>query len=125
MKTLLRLGAFLVVLTAGCGDPVTPLAIIVLTNTWQELGNAEHTFGILDDTDGTAASAGTFTGTETLPDGVTTYAIEGYWRSSTVTMTVNRSPAVTYRARIPEDDADRLDFTSSAGSLILVRNVDN
>jgi hypothetical protein len=125
VRTAWRLGAFLLVTSVGCADPITPVAIIVLTNTWQELGNPQHTFQFLDDTDGVAASTGTFTGTERLNDGATEYAIEGYWRNSRVTMTIARNPAVTYTARIVEDNPDRLDFSGSSGQITVVRNVGN
>jgi hypothetical protein len=116
-------GAFGVLLAAGCSDSTgSPLPVVILTNTWQEEGNAEHTFSITDDTDGVAQSSGTFTGTETLPN-FTDYDLSGSWRNGRVTLTLERTPAVTWRADIEEDNTDRLVFTSSAGTLVIVRNV--
>ena len=107
-------------LMGGCTDPVTPLAVIILTNTWAEEGNPDHTVFFQDDTGGVARSAGTFTGTETMPDG-TEYDVAGSWDESRVTMTTERVHGVTWRAEIPEDNANRLEFSSSAGYLVLVR----
>ena len=59
--------------TSACGAEAIVAPIIILTNTWAEEGNPGHTFQFVDDTGGTSASEGTFTGTERLPDGVTEY----------------------------------------------------
>jgi hypothetical protein len=107
----------------GCDDSTgSPLPVVILTNTWQEEGNANHTFSIQDDTDGTPRSDGTFTGTETLPN-FTEYDLSGSWSNGRVSMVLERVPNVTLRADIEEDNTDRLEFGSSAGSLVLVRNV--
>ena len=107
-------------LLGGCTDPVTPLAVIILTNTWQEEGNPDHTIFFDDDTGGVAQSSGTFIGTETMPDG-TEFDVAGGWDNSRVTMTTDRVPGVTWRARIREDNANRLEFSSDHGYLTLVR----
>ena len=123
MRTALLAGAFGMLVAAGCDDSTgSPLPIIILTNTWQEEGNAEHTVFFLDDTDGTPQSSGTFTGTETLPD-FTEYDISGSWGKGRITMTTARLPTITWRADISEDNPDRLVFSSSYGTLVLVRNV--
>ncbi|HSJ16341.1 MAG TPA: hypothetical protein VK939_18180 [Longimicrobiales bacterium] len=114
------LGAAL--LAPGCSDVTEALPIITLTNTWREEGNEEHTFSILDDSDGVASNAGTFTGTETLPDGITEYEFDGNWSDGRVRMTVHRAQDITYTADINRHNTDRLVFSSSAGGLVLIRN---
>lgn len=106
--------------TAGCGAEAVIAPIIILTNTWAEEGNPEHTVFFSDDTEGEPRSHGTFTGNETLPDG-TEFDLEGSWSRGRVEFTVHRAQDVTYEAEIPEDNANRLEFSSSVGSLVLVR----
>lgn len=123
MRTGMLVGACGVLLVVACSDSTgSPLPVVILTNTWQEEGNAQHTFSITDDTDGTAQSSGEFTGTETLPN-FTDYDLSGFWRNGRVTLTLERTPNITWRADIEEDNTDRLVFTSTAGTLVLVRNV--
>ena len=121
MKTL-RAGLCAALLfAAGCGaDPLTTAAVILLTNTWHEEGNDTHTFGILDDTGGEARDHGTFTGNETL-NGVA-YPLSGSWSDSRVTMNLSRVQGVSWRATIRPANTNRLEFSSSQGSLVIVRN---
>lgn len=107
--------------TVGCGaETLGPAAVILLTNTWHEEGDDAHTFGILDDTGGEARDHGAFTGNETL-DGVE-YPLSGSWSDSRVELLLSRVPGVTWRATIRPSNTNRLEFTSSQGSLVIVRN---
>ena len=106
----------------ACGAEAVVGPIIILTNRWTEVGRPEHAFQFNDDTDGTAVSEGTFTGTEFLPDGRTEYEFDGFWRGGRVEFTVKRGAQnVTYRGTITEDNVDRIEYTSSAGRLVLER----
>lgn len=106
--------------SAACGAEAIIAPIIILTNTWAEEGNPEHTFSFSDDTNGESQAEGTFTGTETLPD-LTEFDFEGDWSHGRVEFTVHRAEDVTYTGTIPEDDANRIEYHSSAGNLVLVR----
>jgi len=123
MRAALLTGAVGLVLIAGCDDSTgSPVPIITITNTWQEDGHADHTFSITDDTDGTAQSSGTFTGTEALSD-QSEYDLAGGWGKGRVTLILERLPNVIWQADIAGENPDRLTFTSSSGTLVIVRNV--
>jgi hypothetical protein len=120
--TLHALLVGLTLLVPACGAETAALPLIILTNTWREEGNEDHTFQFNDDTDGVPRNAGTFTGVERLDDGVTEYAFDGSWNDGHITFTVDRPTDVTYSASFSTDNPDRLVFSSSAGNLVLIRN---
>ena len=120
LRRSLRAGLLaLLVFACDSEDPLGPLAI--LTNTWRNAANENHTFNMQDDTGFQPKRSGTFTGTETTPAGAE-FDLEGYWRENgTIQFTVHRATDVTYSGTLTSNP-DRIDFTSSAGPLTLIRN---
>ncbi|HEX6558278.1 MAG TPA: hypothetical protein VF021_02430 [Longimicrobiales bacterium] len=122
MTRVVRAGLVALLLLPACdsADPLGPL--VILTNAWRDVTDDTHTFLLNDDTGFEPKRSGTFTGTETLPD-ATQYQLEGFWTDrGKVEFTVHRASNVTYRGTLSAATPDRIDFTSSAGSLTLVRN---
>ena len=117
--------AALAFLNTGCdsaGEAATG-AIILITNQWTEEGDPDHEFSLnsLDDN----RSEGAFTGTETLPVNGSTefYDLAGFWKDGEIQFTVDRSGnRVRYRGEFDDESPTRLEFTSSAGDLVIVRN---
>jgi hypothetical protein len=125
----LHLAGAAVVLTAGvviasCAGAAAAGPLILLTNSWREVGNEAHIFDITDDRNGHAAERGTFTGTE--EDGLADFDLEGDWNGGQVRMTVYRNPVVTWHATVRRDLPDTLVFVRTVpggvDSLVLFRN---
>ena len=118
--------ALLLVLTAtlsSCGAEAVLGPLIVLSNTWRDASNAEHTFSFIDDTNQVPSRSGTFTGNETTPGpNSVQYQFAGQWRENgDVEFTVQRPGGpVTYRGTLTSN-LNRMDLTSSAGPLVLLR----
>lgn len=110
--------------SAGCdsaGDAVG--AIILITNQWREEGNPDHQFDLdsLDD----ERTEGAFTGQEILPLNGSTefYDLAGFWKDGEIQFTVNRNgDRVRYHGEFDQPNAKRLEFSSSAGDLVIVRD---
>lgn len=110
------------VATTGCGAEAVLGPLIVLSNTWRDSNNAEHTFSFIDNTTAPSRS-GTFTGNETTPGpNSVQFQLTGLWRENgSVEFTVQRpTGAVTYRGQLTSN-LNRIEFTSSAGNLVLLR----
>ncbi|MCI0436778.1 MAG: hypothetical protein L0271_24535 [Gemmatimonadetes bacterium] len=112
--------------TAGgvqaCGDPATLAAtFIFITNTWEDVNDPGHTFGLNSQDDG--ETAGQFTGTEfvSVNDNVG-FPMTGSWAEGRISFTVQRATgAVTYSGVMPTDGLNELTFTSPAGQLRIRR----
>ena len=86
-----------------------------------DLNDAQHTFFFSDDTNQVPSRSGTFTGVEDTPDG-SEYNLAGSWsEKGKIQFTVQRPSAVTYNGTLNPNDTDRIDLTSSAGALTIVR----
>jgi hypothetical protein len=119
--------AFLLVLTvtlSSCGAEAVVGPLIVLTNTWRNETNQNHTFSINDDTQGTPRRSGHFTGNENVPGAAQPNPFSGFWNTDGhVEFTVQRAGgAVRYTGRLT-DNLNRMELTSSAGNLVLIRPV--
>ena len=109
--------------TSACGAEAVLGPLIVLSNTWRDSTNAAHTFSFIDDTNQTPSRSGTFTGNETTPGpNSVQYPFTGFWREvGRIEFTVDRPTGdVTYTGRLT-NNLNRMDLTSSAGSLTLLR----
>jgi hypothetical protein len=118
-----KLSAVLLLAAAtACGAEAVLGPLIILTNTWHELNNDDHTFSITDNTNGVASREGTFTGNETDPVTFDEYPFTGFWtREGDVEFTVQRpGGAVRYTGQLTSN-LNRMDLSSSAGHLVLVR----
>lgn len=129
MKGRARVAVMLLVglgfLSFGCdsggGGGIGP--IILITNQWREEGNPDHRFDLnsLDDD----RSEGAFTGVEELErNGVTEFNnLAGFWSDGVIRFTIDRPEGpLRYTGEIDEDNVRRLEFTSSRGSLVIVRD---
>ncbi len=117
--------AFLFVLTvtlSSCGAEAVLGPLIVLSNTWRDSTNSDHTFSLIDDTDGTPSRSGSFTGNENVPGNPQQNTLTGLWRENgQVEFTVQRpTGAVTYSGQLTSN-LNRMDLSSSAGHLTLLR----
>lgn len=128
LRKAVALVALLTVTTLGLGctetdsggSPTAPQALylLIITNIWVDEADGEHTFNLFSNDDGSVE--GDFEGEETLPD-FTFFEITGRWQNNRVEFTVNRPTPVTYTATLSSDNPNRLVFSSSEGSLVLVR----
>lgn len=109
--------------TSACGAEAVLGPLIVLSNTWRNSTNPDHTFSFIDDTGGHASRSGTFEGNEHTPQpNDLPNRFTGFWREDgRIEFTVERPTGnVTYTGRLT-NDLNRMDLTSSAGSLTLLR----
>lgn len=109
---------------AACGgsssNPTTPVTypVIIITNSWVEEGDSSHVFLLASSNDGSAT--GTFTGEES--SGVDTFELAGTWDRGVIRFTVQRATPVAYEASFSSDNPTRLEFSSSAGPLVLIQS---
>jgi hypothetical protein len=108
-----------VVVIAACAAGAVAGPLILLTNTWAEVGAEDHRFAITDDADGVASDRGTFTGTEFADqnDNVGT-PIDGDWSNGRVRMTIYSNPAATWHATFHGENPDTLVFTRSVSGTV-------
>jgi hypothetical protein len=122
-KTLRKLqaGVLALVVAAACGGADVLGPLVILTNSWEDAADPQHIFNFTDDTGFTPQRSGTFTGTETVSGG-TQFNLSGSWsENGKIQFTVQRATAVTYRGTLNPSNTDRIDFTSSAGALTILR----
>lgn len=115
----------LAVAIAACGggsssNPTTPVTypVIIITNSWVDEDDSSHVFLLASSNDGSAT--GTFTGEEN--SGIDTFELAGAWERGVIRFTVQRATPVTYEARFSSDNPTRLEFSSSAGTLVLIQS---
>ena len=113
----------LAVLLSACtgSSPTDPAnnSVIIITNSWEDEADSTHFFALVSDDDG--RSSGSFTGTETAPDG-SEFDVAGSWAQGNISFVSQRDASVTYRATFTTDNPTRLQFSSSAGALVLVQS---
>lgn len=111
-------------LTAGCdsgGGDVGP--VILITNQWWEEGDPDHRFSLESPDDG--RSEGAFAGEEEVPreDFTEINDLVGFWTDGRIQFTVQRPTGdVRYTGFFDDENATRLEFTSSVGDLVIVRD---
>lgn len=116
----------LLIVTPGCdsgggGDEGGVGPIILITNQWREEGNPDHQFSLnsLDDN----RTEGAFTGTETRNNFTEFNDLAGFWSDGAIQFTIDRpNGPLRYTGTFEEANTKRLAFTSSAGSLVIVRD---
>lgn len=109
--------------TFGCDSGATVGTIILITNQWWEEGDPEHRFSLRSPDDN--RTEGAFTGEEQRPrEGFTEFNdLVGFWSDGHIQFTVERPDGdVRYTGEFDEENAKRLEFRSSAGELVIVRD---
>lgn len=107
--------------SGGEGGGIGP--IILITNQWWEEGIPDHRFDL--DSFDDLRTRGAFTGEESIPrDGFTEFNdLAGFWSDGEIQFTVDRPGGlVRYEGTFNEENAKRLEFNSSAGRLVIVRD---
>lgn len=123
--TVASLALILALSTSGCdsggGGDVGP--IILITNQWWEEGNPDHQFQFNSPDD--FRTEGAFSGEEALPrENFTEFnELVGFWTNGRIQFTVERPDGdVRYVGTFEEENQTRLEFTSPAGDLVIVRD---
>ena len=134
MNGAFRRGLFVVVLvgvvvtltgcetSGGVGPAAANFPFWFPDNDWVDEEDDEHVFALSSLT-GTGTETGTFDGDETLPDGTNT-PLTGFWSMGTVQFTVQSTPLRTWRGPLVGDDPGRLELTSGANRLVLIRQAE-
>jgi hypothetical protein len=99
---------------AACSDQAGGGPLVLITNSWREVGNEGRRFN-LNATTAEPADKGEFAGTEVDEED---YDIEGVWSHGRITMTVYRNPVITWRARVTQDEPTTLVFTRTVGAAV-------
>lgn len=121
-KGWLLAGALLLgVTTPGC-DPVTAAALpaLIITNTWDVEGDENRDFGFTSSDDG--ETSGTFVGSEFV-NGEEVHTLTGAWSEGAVSFTLSSGAA--YTGTFHDDLPDRLVVSSSAETVVLIRQPQN
>ncbi|MGH7500832.1 MAG: hypothetical protein ACREL7_03660 [Longimicrobiales bacterium] len=112
---------------SSCASPaVIQGALVLISNTWENVADTQHSFSLASGDDG--EREGTFTGTEqhdTNPalDG---NDLTGSWANSEITFTVVRQTgSVTYTGELTEDGLDQITFTTNTGAHLTLRRRQN
>lgn len=122
MRTAIRRILFTLVAvaaTTNC-DPATAVALpaIIITNTWDVVGQDGRSFSFASAEDGEVH--GTFTGSENLPDG-SEVPLTGAWASGEVRFTVQGAPhSTTYQGTFT-DLTNRFTVASPGETITLQR----
>ncbi len=112
--------------TASCdsegeGGGVGP--IILITNQWRNEADSDHRFDL--DSPDDNRSEGAFIGEEERPVGdlVEFNDLVGFWTDGRIQFTVSRPDGdVRYTGTFDEVNQKRLEFTSSLGPLVIIRD---
>ena len=126
-RTLISTVVVMGVMGAGissCGaDPVSVVSILLITNTWAEVGDPTHEFDLdADPPSSVATDHGAFVGVET--ENGQNFNLTGNWANGQIQFTVERpgNHLATYSGAFP-NDPDTLWLNSAVeGQLVIFRN---
>jgi|PlaIllAssembly_1097288.scaffolds.fasta_scaffold526862_2 hypothetical protein len=107
---------------SGCAAATPAVGyFLLITNSWQDVTRADHTFQLVSSDDN--QTEGSFTGQEFVnANDFTGFNLSGSWKDNEIQFTVQRSGgSVRYTGSIGSDRPTELSFTSSAGSLRIRR----
>lgn len=112
---------------SSCASPaIIQGALVLISNTWENTADAQHSFSLASGNDG--EREGTFTGTEQHETiaGLNGNELTGSWAESTITFTVQRPTGnTTYTGQLTADGVDEITFTTSSGGHLTLRRRQN
>ena len=112
---------------SSCASPaVIQGAIVLISNTWENTADPQHSFSLASGDDG--EREGSFTGTEfhETNNALNGNELVGSWANSTISFTVERSSGnTTYTGTLTEDGLDQITFTTASGTQLTLRRRQN
>jgi hypothetical protein len=112
---------------ATCASPaIIQGAIVLISNTWENVADTQHSFSLASADDG--EREGTFTGTEfhETNGALDGNDLTGDWSNSTIRFTVARPTGnVTYTGTLTADGLNQITFTTAAGVHLTIRRRQN
>ena len=112
---------------SSCASPaVIQGAIVLISNTWENTADPQHSFSLASGDDG--EREGSFTGTEfhETNNALDGNELVGSWANSTISFTVERPTGnTTYTGTLTEDGLDQIAFTTASGTHLTLRRRQN